>query len=160
MLASATVACIGGGVSDVEACSCVTGGPMPAGLNEKERVEFQREATRKQVSEVLGRSYAIFSGEVITIEGDRAKFKLEELWKGDLPQEFSMASGGYRLPDGSMTITSCDYTFTAGRKYLVFAQASATRNMEAMPCTPTRELTSAADVVAILNELMPNRPKK
>lgn len=154
MLAAAVLV-LGGSWTPAEACSCLIGGPMPPGLTEAERRERTLENTRRQVRGLLDSAYAIFSGEAIAKNLNTVTFKLDKSWKGDLPAEFQVASGPFTHPDGSVSISSCDFAFTVGQKYLVFAKASTIAAVEGMPCTPTGELKYAADVVAMLNELAP-----
>jgi outer membrane protein assembly factor BamB len=143
--------------SPVERCSCVTSNPIPPGLSDEEKRAHLRENTRRQVRRLLADAFAIFSGEVIAGKPGSVTFKRDRLWKGDLPQEFSVASAPFFGPDGSVYFSSCDYSFKVGQKYLVFAQASNTATVEAMACTPTGELKYATEVAAMLDELAPKR---
>lgn len=61
-------------------------------------------------------------------------------------------------------ISSCDYFFTAGRRYLIFAYGSSVAAMKTRSCTPTGELMFgekyvSSAILAILDELVPVRSK-
>ena len=137
VLAIAALACTP--ARSAEACSCVT-------------TQRSAEQERQHVIEQFKMTVAVFSAEVIAVENGRVRFKLEKAWKGDLEPEFTMQSGLRTEPDGSVTYNSCDYDFTPGKKYLVFAYAA----MRASLCWYTAELKNAAATIAILNDLPPD----
>jgi hypothetical protein len=66
------------------------------------------------------RAVAVFSGEVIELEENKVKFKVDKIWKGDSVDEITMTiqQGKY---NGKSVRTSCDYHFELGEKYLVYA---------------------------------------
>ena len=129
-------------VSQVEACSCVTG------------PQTYREHVRKQ----FGEAYAIFSAEAIAVGRDTVTFRVDDVWKGELPRELSMEAA----PDPNLyptaPISSCDYLFKAGTRYLIFTYGSSLATMKTKSCTPTGELMMNA-AVSILDELAPVRSK-
>ena len=111
------------GVSEVEACSCVNG------LSYREHV-------RKQ----FGEAYAVFSAEAIAVGRDTVTFRLDDVWKGELPRELSMEAAPDPNVYPTASISSCDYFFKAGARYLIFAYGSSVATMKTKPCTPTGEL--------------------
>jgi len=143
---SLTLSGLAFGVSEVEACSCVIGsGP-----------QAYREHVRKQ----FGEAYAIFSAEAIAVGRDTVTFRLDDVWKGELPRDLSMEAAPDPNVYPTASYSSCDYVFKAGTKYLVFAYGSSVATMKTRPCTPTGELMmSSSATVAILDELVPVRSK-
>ena len=93
----------------------------------------------------LDRSSAVFSGEVIDIEKgpqvSNVTFRVSKVWKGPEREtlEVSTAREG----------TSCDYHFSEGQEYLVYAWG---RKMEVGSCGRTKLLSEAsADLEALGN---------
>jgi hypothetical protein len=80
------------GVSEVEACSCVTGSGAPAGLSREEQSEHYQKSYCEHVRKQFGEAYAIFSAEAIAVGRDTVTFRLDDVWKGELPGELSMAA--------------------------------------------------------------------
>ena len=155
---SLTLASLGFCVSEAEACSCVIGLDTAARASRAEQAEHFRESYREHVTRQFGEAYAIFSAEAIAVGRDTVTFKLEDVWKGQLPRELSMEAAPDPNVYPTASISSCDYVFKAGTKYLVFAYGSSVATMKTRPCTPTEELMMSA-TVAILDELVPVRSK-
>jgi hypothetical protein len=158
-----TVACVAlfalsANASSAEACSCVLDVPPTQGLSQAETAEHFRKAYRAHVRKQFEESYAIFSAEAIALAPDRITFLVQDVWKGDLPGELSMKG----FPDLAVypreTISSCDYFFSAGKKYLVVAYGSSLETMTTKPCTATGELFGNG-AIATLDELVPVRLK-
>jgi hypothetical protein len=155
------------GVSEVEACSCVIGSGAPAGLSREEQSEHYRKSYREHVRQQFGEAYAIFSAEAIAVGRDTVTFRLDDVWKGELPRELSMAAAPDPNVYPTASISSCDYFFKAGTRYLIFAYGSSVATMKTEPCTPTGELAidfaGGADVriwtMETLDELVPVRSK-
>jgi hypothetical protein len=63
---------------------------------------------------------AIFTGEVIELEENKVKFKVEKIWKGESVDEIIMVIQ-LKKDDGRYVRTSCDYYYELGKKYLVYA---------------------------------------
>lgn len=82
------------------------------------------ENLRTAVATSVGEADAVFSGEVIEMDGLTVKFKVKKAWKGDVKDKVSMATGALKSEDGFLLSSMCDYKFELGRKYLVFANAS------------------------------------
>jgi hypothetical protein len=128
------------GVSEVEACSCVIGSGAPAGLSPEEQSEHYQKSYREHVRKQFGEAYAIFSAEAIAVGRDTVTFRLDDVWKGELPRELSMAAAPDPNVYPTASISSCDYFFRAGTRYLIFAYGSSVATMKTKPCTPTGEL--------------------
>ena len=128
------------GVSVVEACSCVIGSGAPAGLSREEQSEHYRKSYREHVRQQFGEAYAIFSAEAIAVGHDTVTFRLDDVWKGELARELSMAAAPDPNAYPTASISSCDYSFKAGTRYLIFAYGSSVATMKTKPCTPTGEL--------------------
>jgi hypothetical protein len=162
---SLTLASLAFGVSETEACSCVIGLDTSAGLSSEEQAHF-RKSYRDHVPKQFGEAYAIFSAEAIAVGRDTVTFRVDDVWKGELPRELSMEAAPDPNVYPTALISSCDYVFKAGTKYLVFAYGSSVAMMKTRPCTPTGELeTNLAGraytnaTMAILDELVPVRSK-
>ena len=63
---------------------------------------------------------AIFAGEVVELEENKVKFKVEKIWKGNSVDEITMVIQ-LKKDDGRYVRTSCDYYYELGKKYLVYA---------------------------------------
>jgi hypothetical protein len=111
IIAIACVAMLGAGARIAEACACV----VPNRTAEQER---------QNVSEQLAKSLAVFSGEVAAKDPGLVRFKLEKVWKGDFAGELTMQDWPRQNPDGSISLTSCDYVFTIGKKDAVLSGLS------------------------------------
>jgi hypothetical protein len=160
------LAALAAGAADSEACSCVIDPPPPAGLSQAERTEHFRKAYRAHVRKQFEESYAIFSADVIALAPDRITFRVEDVWKGDLPKELSMKG----VPDPAVypleTFSSCDFIFKARGKYLIVAYGSSVENMMTKPCTSTglipqdaRPMFTVNETILALDELVPARLK-
>jgi hypothetical protein len=164
---SLTLAGLAFGVSEVQACSCVIGSAAPAGLSREQQSEHDRKSYSDHVRRQFGEAYAIFSAEAIAVGRDTVTFRVDDVWKGNLPRELSMEA----VPDPNVhpraSVSSCDYFFKAGTRYLIFAYGPSVAAMKTKPCTPTGELTfhvaGAAYVtnatMVTLDELVPVRSK-
>ena len=116
-------------VSDVSACSCVK--PKP-------------------VEEVYEYTDAIFSGKIIStkLHGKYARriiVKVEKSWKGKLPKTVTIST----IAVGSM----CGYSFTVGKRYLIYAGGDKMTDLSTDICTRTSLLSQAKEDVEILDGL-------
>lgn len=62
----------------------------------------------------------VFSGKVLELSQNRVKFKVEKIWKGDSVDEIAMVIHE-KDGNGAYVMTSCDYSFKSGERYLVYA---------------------------------------
>jgi hypothetical protein len=164
---SLTLAGLAFGVSEVQACACVIGSGAPAGLSREGQAEHYRKSYSDHVRTQFAEAYAIFSAEAIVVGRDMVTFRVDDVWKGNLPRELSMEAAPDPNVYPTASSSSCDYVFKAGTRYLIFAYGSSVATMKTKPCTPTGELkfdfAGAAYVtnstMAILHELVPVRSK-
>ena len=52
------------------------------------------------------------------------RFKVQNLWKGDVANEAILVNSQMRRDDGATIIGDCDYDFEVGEKYLIYANAT------------------------------------
>lgn len=78
---------------------------------------------------------AIFTGEVIGLEENKVKFKVERIWKGDFVDEIVMVIQ-LKKDDGRYVRTSCDYYYELGEKLLVYAYGNS-EELTTYQCTRT-----------------------
>jgi hypothetical protein len=123
---------------DVLACGCVTiGNPT----------------LEQRVKSSLGQSKIAFSGIANEVSrnaknfGFTTKFKVDEYWKGLSTEEIII------IGDGS----SCEYPFTVGEKYLVYAYISKDV-LTTGACIGNTKLVDAAEELKILGK--GEKPKK
>lgn len=128
------------------ASACVCGG-VPRDLTDEE--------IRAWIVREFDESIAVFSGEVVEIDRFIVKFRVIRLWKGVPADEITMSTGTVRVDEHIARSSSCDYDFSLGSRYLVYA-----RNFEAglvaYKCTRTRALHFAERDVTELDDLNPN----
>jgi hypothetical protein len=122
---------------------------------EKPTAEQARAALVKDFNDAL----AVFSGEVIARDTFKVKFKLDKVWKGDFGDELVMSTGTKDEGNGMISVSSCDYTFQVGEKYLVFAYGTSVETMQAQKCTRTQPLRSAEQEMKDLDEVWPHEEK-
>ena len=104
---SLTLAGLAFGVSEVQACACVTGSGAPAGLSREEQSEHNRKSYSDHVRKQFGEAYAIFSAEAIAVGRDTVTFRLDDVWKGHLPRELSMEAAPDPNVYPTASISSC-----------------------------------------------------
>ena len=105
------------------------------------------------------KAYAVFSGQVIAVDTFKVRFKVDKLWKGDFGDEIVMSTGAKANVDGTITTTSCDYSFRLGEQHLVFAYGNSLEEMRAYECTRTRLLKNAEQDMKALDEFWPHVQK-
>jgi hypothetical protein len=162
---SLTLAGLAFGVSEVQACACVTGSAAPAGLSREAQSEHDRKSHSDHVRTQFGEAYAIFSAEAIAVGRDTVTFRVDDVWKGNLPRELAMEAAPDPNVYPTASISSCDYVFKVGTRYLIFAYGSSVATMKTKPCTPTGELrfdlvaSVTNSTMATLDALVPVRSK-
>jgi hypothetical protein len=112
---------------------------------------------------------AVFSGKVVGGNSLKLKFKVNKVWKGDVGEEFVLATGGKEYQDGLFATSSCDYSgFKRGEEYLVYAYPvdpdlhPGSTDLQARACTRTRLLKQAEQEMKELDEItvQPDHPTK
>ena len=89
------------------ACVCPTIGGTSEQLKAARLEDFKSAAT-------------VFTGEVIELEENKVKLKVEKIWKGKSVDEIVMVIQ-LKRDEGSFVRTSCDYHYELGNKYLIYA---------------------------------------
>ncbi len=105
---------------------------------------------------------AIFTGEVIELEENKVKFKVERIWKGDLVDEIVMVIQ-LKKDDGRYVRTSCDYHYELGEKLLVYAYGNSEEltTYQYTRTTPFRNTELIEQEIKGLNEIkLPKIRKK
>lgn len=118
----------------------------------------------------LAESVAVFRGKVVGFEYRKGvpnefakgqlrgeyetlviKFEVDRFWKGSLTGETFLVTDETRAADGTSTGSSCDYSFSEGESYLVYA-GSRDGFYRTHACSGTRPLKSAGGDLKILGE--------
>jgi len=107
----------------------------------------------KPVKEVYEYTSAIFSGKIISTRlsgkyGRKIIIRVEKSWKGKLPKTVTIST----IAVGSM----CGYTFTVGKRYLIYAGGDKATDLSTDICSRTSLLSEAKEDVEILNGLLTN----
>lgn len=94
--------------------------------------------------EAYNRSNAAFIGEVISIDDQSIKIKVERAWKGVSASEIIIPKVRTLQKDGwtyTITWSSCDFPFQKGKRYLVYAKREG-EGFYASACSGTYQLKS------------------
>jgi len=97
---------------------------------------------------------AVFTGEVVSLDTLTVKFKVNKIWKGEASPEITMLTGTRNNSDGTFTSNSCDYSFTQGQQYLVYAYGSP-GEMKTHKCSRTALIKFAETEIQGLDEIRP-----
>jgi len=136
------------GGADARACGCFQ-------LNVNPTPVEQRAALVKDFHEAA----AIFTGEVVALDALQVRFKIDKLWKGDFGDEITMSTGAKEIEGGKYAISSCDYSFTPGESYLVFAYGLEPDKLQAHACTRTSPLKNAERQMEQLDGVWPHQKR-
>lgn len=124
------------------------------------RCFYDENPSLEYISEGYGKAIAVFSGEAVKTEIDKVKFKINQVWKGEIGDELVMSTGGKKIRDDLFQLpSSCDYNFQESRTYLVFAFGTDLEDMKATKCSLTNELKKASNTERLLNELVESKKK-
>jgi hypothetical protein len=99
----------------------------------------------------------VFTGETTTADMFAATFRVDEVWKGTVPQTVTIKTSAESHPDGTVSISSCDRTFANRTRYLVYAHQGSNGEIVTGACTPAYTMDRAAAVIAELDALAPRR---
>jgi hypothetical protein len=115
---------------------------------------------QQQVAEGLDWADRVFAGTVTRFDDkDRTfVFRVDGVWKGDDAPEI-VINWGYVRDDGLVVINTCDFSFNAGGRYLVWA-ARTEQGLKASACGLTSRWEQATRVVELLDKLTPRRRPK
>jgi len=107
---------------------------------------------RLSPAEGLSSAYAVFTGEVTTIEPNTAtKFggveitlQVKEVWKGDIGAQVQVRTAG--------SSAACGYNFVKGETYLVYADRDEADPMRVSLCSRTALVVSAQEDLDFLGK--------
>jgi hypothetical protein len=69
----------------------------------------------------LTRADVVFSGRVVASDSFVGQFDVERIWKGPERSRITMLTGAISLGNGIVQSSSCDFHYTTGQKYVVYA---------------------------------------
>lgn len=127
------------------------------------------EQFRSKVEGALNSAAFVFTAEVVEFEQPdpnvantenpfeeltklKIRFKIENIWKGELTDEIIMPALSGKLSNGHYWQTGCSYYFEEGKKYLIYA-AGPKDKLRVHLCSRTRLLEGAEKEVGILHGL-------
>ncbi len=128
------------------ALACVCGG---------ESRKLSSAEIKAAIAKEFHESARVFSGEVIAQNTFEVKFTVMTIWKGDAFQEILMSTGAEKISQDYYRVSSCDYKFKVGEKYLVYARITTDSKLVARYCTRTNALTSGEADIPELDTLNP-----
>ena len=113
--------------------------------------------TKTAASADLSQFAAVFTGRAVESKrlptGERVKFRVERVWKGDVTPEVYLLL--QRASDPGV-ISSCDIGFQKGESYLVYALKSRDGStLSTHKCTRTRKVAEAKEDFAVLGQGQP-----
>ena len=114
------------------------------------------EKIRADRAKAFEEAATVFSGEVVMLDRFTVRFRVEKIWKGPLAEEISMLTGAKDNGDGTLNISSCDYGFTKGERYLVYAYGPP-GELKTHVCSRTTQMKYAANEEQGLDEISPHR---
>lgn len=130
-------------VDSVSACWC-----------RREVVDTEKKF-RAAVAEAVKESNAVFVGEVIEQNRSQLRVKVEKVWKGKVGEHVILITHDWQ--DGDVgSIDSCAYSFTVGRKYLIYVD-KVKGELVTSKCSRTVPINEAQQD---LNELDRSRPSR
>jgi hypothetical protein len=101
---------------------------------------------------------AVFSGKVIGADPMSVTFLVDHVWKGSVTRVFMMSTGAIDNGDGTLTVSSCDFSFHEGRSYVVFARPGGDGGvLRAYSCELTADLKDAPGRPADLDRVAARR---
>ena len=77
------------------------------------------------IASSLSSADVVFSGRVVTANTFMGVFEIDKIWKGQERSRITMLTGAMDLGNGSVRGSSCDFNYTAGQKYVVYASGPA-----------------------------------
>jgi hypothetical protein len=141
-------------VSSVLACLCDKR-PTFSGSFEQSAAVFSGKVIKaeykKHISPELTESKAEPTDNKAEYEVLVITFEVERWWKGGTTAEVLLVTGQAKLSNGKIWVTTCEYEYTLGEKYLVFAQGDKDRLVSGI-CTLTNKLNEAKKELELLGE--------
>lgn len=129
-------------------CVCVTPPEKPTPEEERASLVWH-----------INTAFAVFTGEVVELDTNKVKFRVDKIWKGSFGDEIVMETGAIDMGGGVLTSSSCAYWFKRGEKYLVFAYGDTAAEMQAYSCTRTSHLARAGQEIKNLDEVSPHEKR-
>lgn len=115
------------------------------------------EQARAALVKDFNEAFAVFTAEVVAGDVFEVTLKIDKLWKGGLRGgEVVMRTGAIKGEGGLYGVSSCDYDFTRGEKYLIFAYGDSAETMKTHDCTRTKLLAGAEAEVEQLDTVGPH----
>jgi len=117
------------------------------------------ERIKAQRLEAFEKATVVFLGEVVWLDRLTIKFKVDRIWKGPEAEDITMQTGTKDNGDGTFTSSSCDYGFSRGQNYLVYAYGPA-NELKTHACSRTALLKYAEEEMKALDEITPHKSPK
>lgn len=99
------------------------------------------------VATAAAQSNAVFSGQVIALDTFRVRILVDKVWKGETRSEITLQTGTKDLGNGTFSMNSCQYSYRAGEKYIIYA-GGAPDQLQAYACSRTA-ITSPAEIQSL-----------
>jgi len=112
---------------------------------------------RKFLDKEFSEAVIVFSGAVVTRDMFKVRIKAEKFWKGNVKEEITLSTGARIIPrkdsdnEDLISISTCDYKFEVGKKYLVFVK-NIDGELITRRCSGTNLLDDSSKTVTYLNE--------
>jgi hypothetical protein len=107
-----------------------------------------------EVKAAVEKAAAVFSGRAIGADPMSVTFLVDNVWKGRATRVFMMSTGAVDNGDGTLTVSSCDFSFHEGRSYVVFAHPGRDGGaLQAYSCEFTADLKDAPDTPGYLDRV-------
>lgn len=148
------------GVNSALACVCVPPADAKTELREAAAV-FSGKLIGKEYRKAVEAGVSS-QGESIAVQSPQSrvvvlKFQVERWWKGRQTKEVILYTDHLLAPDGTETISDCDFPFETGKRYLIYTFAEENR-LKTNSCTRTKLLEKArGDLKALGKGLKPKR---
>jgi hypothetical protein len=114
------------------------------------------EKIRAERLKAFDKAANVFSGEIVILDRFTVRFRVDKIWKGPVSEEITMLTGMKDHGDGIFSSSSCDYHFTKGEKYLVYAYGPP-EELKTHACSRTTLLKYAEEEMRGLDEITPHR---
>lgn len=116
--------------AEVRACQC---GSIPAPREAMERSDAVVAGTVSSIKAVT--TSIEVDGKLRSVPARRVEIKVQRVWKGDSRSKLLLLVG----------VSNCDYRFTVGKAFLVYAErgSGAKKELTATICTPTKPYSAA-----------------
>ena len=125
-------------------CVCVSIPNLPAKTIKAERLKDFRRAS------------VVFTGEVVSLDTFRVKFKVDKIWKWQETEEITMLTGTTDFGNGTTMSSTCDYLFNKGQSYFVVAYGPP-ENLKTSVCARTALLKDAEKEIKGFDKIAPHK---